>query len=165
MAEMTLPAAFSSLPHSEFNEFLFAPIGEEGNGMLLSVISALARLGVDPWEEAARLSDLSKGAAAQALAPMIARLPGGRWKLSDAQGIAARLVELLPEGGSDVRPAQAGYDGRARINFRTAAIWLICLALGAAALFGMATNGKPQSGDDRALAPVSSAVSPQPGRQ
>jgi hypothetical protein len=49
-----------SLLDSEFNDFLFAPIGEEGNEMLLSVLSALARLGVDPWQEAARLSQLPK---------------------------------------------------------------------------------------------------------
>ena len=37
---------------SEFDSFLCAPIGEERNGMLLSVLSALARLDVDPWQEA-----------------------------------------------------------------------------------------------------------------
>jgi hypothetical protein len=38
-----------------YNDFLFAPIGEQANGMQLSVLSALARMNVDPWEEAARL--------------------------------------------------------------------------------------------------------------
>ena len=33
---------------SEFDAFLFAHIGEEKNGMLLSVLSALARLDLDP---------------------------------------------------------------------------------------------------------------------
>jgi hypothetical protein len=32
---------------SEFDSFLYAPIGEDGNGMPLSVLSALARLDVD----------------------------------------------------------------------------------------------------------------------
>lgn len=45
-----------SLPNSEFNAFVFAPIGEERNGMLLSVMSALARRDIDPWQEAARLT-------------------------------------------------------------------------------------------------------------
>jgi hypothetical protein len=54
-AIMALPARFSLL-HSDLNDFLFAPVGEEQNGVTLSVVSALTRLGVDPWEEAARLS-------------------------------------------------------------------------------------------------------------
>ena len=48
---MTLPARFSLL-QSQLNGFLFASIGDETNGMPLSVISALTRLGVDPWDEA-----------------------------------------------------------------------------------------------------------------
>jgi hypothetical protein len=43
---------------SQFDDFLFAPIGEEENGMLLSVVSALARLDLDPWQEAASLTGL-----------------------------------------------------------------------------------------------------------
>jgi hypothetical protein len=49
--KMAHPDVFS-LPRSEFGAFLFASIGEESNGMALSVISALARLGIDPWQEA-----------------------------------------------------------------------------------------------------------------
>jgi hypothetical protein len=52
---MALPVPFSLL-HSDLNDFLFASIGEEQNGVTLSVVSALTRLGVDPWEEAARLT-------------------------------------------------------------------------------------------------------------
>ena len=45
---------------TEYNEFLFATIGEEKNETPLSVLSALTRLDVDPWREAARLSQLPK---------------------------------------------------------------------------------------------------------
>jgi hypothetical protein len=48
---------------SEFNDFLFAPIGEDRNGMLVSVRSGLARSDVDPWQEAAKLAQLSGEAA------------------------------------------------------------------------------------------------------
>ncbi len=65
--------------------------------MALSVMSALARLGVDPWEQAAQLSALPQGVAASTLAPMIARLPGGHWGAAEAKSIAARLVALLPK--------------------------------------------------------------------
>jgi hypothetical protein len=84
---MTLSAHFSLL-HSDLNDFLFAPVGDEPNGMPLSVISALTRLGVDPWDEAARLAALPKVLAAEALAPMIARLPVVRSPRSDDVAVA-----------------------------------------------------------------------------
>jgi hypothetical protein len=77
------------------DDFLYAAIGEEGNGMSLTVVSALGRLGFDPWIQADRFSAMSKAAAAQLLGPMLARLPKGLWS-ADAQSIADRLVELLP---------------------------------------------------------------------
>lgn len=86
----------ASLINSEFDDFLFAPIGDEGNGMTLSVVSALARLDFDPWREAARLSYLSKDKSLLALQLMIERLPGAHRTLADATTIAARLVALLP---------------------------------------------------------------------
>src|SRR5690349_15520129 len=92
---MALPARFSLL-HSDLNDFLFASVGEEQNGVTLSVVSGLTRLGLDPWEEAARLTPLPKGRAAEALAPMIARLPIRRAQSSDDLTISRRLVELLP---------------------------------------------------------------------
>jgi len=60
---------------TEFDNFLFAPIGEESNGMLLSVLSAMAPLDIDPWQEAAKLSGLPEGAATRRLASLIAALP------------------------------------------------------------------------------------------
>jgi len=44
---MTMPARFSLL-HSKLNHFLFASVGVEQNGMPLSVVSALTRLGSSP---------------------------------------------------------------------------------------------------------------------
>jgi hypothetical protein len=38
-----------SLSHAEFNEFLFASVGVETNGIPLTVLSAFTRLGLDPW--------------------------------------------------------------------------------------------------------------------
>ena len=50
------PTPSISVLGSEFDDFLFAPIGDDRNDMPLSVLSALARLDVDPWEEAAELA-------------------------------------------------------------------------------------------------------------
>ena len=60
---------------SEFDAFLFAHIGEEKNGMLLSVLSALARLDLDPWREAAELARTPQQTARQRLTSLIEALP------------------------------------------------------------------------------------------
>jgi hypothetical protein len=86
-----------SLVHSEFNDFLFALVGQEKSGMQLTVLSALARLGFDPWSEAARLSELTKEAATSALAATICALPEGDWKGLNSRSIAVRLVDRLPK--------------------------------------------------------------------
>ena len=57
---MTLRPEYS-LGHSEYNAFLFAAVGEEKVGLPLTVLTALTRLGFDPWQEAARLSDSAQG--------------------------------------------------------------------------------------------------------
>lgn len=43
----TLPGLAGQNPH--FDACLFARVGEDRNGILVSVPSALARLGVGPW--------------------------------------------------------------------------------------------------------------------
>ena len=92
---MTLRPEYS-LGHSEYNAFLFAAVGEEKVGLPLTVLTALTRLGFDPWREAARLSDLPRETAARAFAVTIAMLPEGDWKASESEAIAARLVNWLP---------------------------------------------------------------------
>jgi len=108
---MGLSAEFSLL-HSEFNGFLFAPMGEEESGAPLTVLSALTRLGVDPWAEAARLSALPKPAAAEALAPMIAIFPRQTHGASEAAVLAERLAWLLPQRIESVTGIPTG-DGQA----------------------------------------------------
>ena len=73
----------------EFDPFLFASVGEEIDGVPLSVLSALTRLDLDPRDEAARLSHLTKETAAEQLASMIARLSDRCWTLSEAHRVAA----------------------------------------------------------------------------
>jgi hypothetical protein len=79
---------------TEFDNFLFAPIGEESNGMLLSVLSALAPLDIDPWQEAAKLSGLLEGAATRRLASLIAALPDEARPSPDA--LVARTYVGMP---------------------------------------------------------------------
>lgn len=85
-----------SLPGSEFNDFLFARIGEDRNGMSVSVLSGLARSDVDPWQEAANLAQLPGETATQRLAALIVALPDRVSAYPDARTIATRLLALLP---------------------------------------------------------------------
>ena len=129
---MTLSARFSLL-HSDLNDFLFASVGDEQNGMPLNVISALTRLDIDPWEEVARLAALPKAHAAEALAPMIARLPVGRPLPSDNLAISHRLVELLPMQGIAAPSRRRRINANDKRYFRVMLL-LACFALAAALL-------------------------------
>ena len=133
---MTLSARFSLL-HSDLNDFLFASVGDEQNGMPLNLVSALTRLDLDPWEEAARLAALPKAVAVEALAPMIARLPISRPPQSDNLAISQRLVELLParrQAAPRPRESRAGAKDK---KYCYAVMFLACLALGTAAIWAM----------------------------
>jgi hypothetical protein len=123
---MNLPAQFS-LIHSELNDFLFAPLGEEESGAPLSVLSALTRLNLDPWVEAARLSALPKEALMSALVALIALFPRERRTSSDVDEIAGRLAALLPARPSRLSPVNRPSGGPA--GLRMPAMWQIWLAL------------------------------------
>ena len=94
---MTLRPEYS-LGHSAYNAFLFGSLDQDASGAEVTVLSALSRLGIDPWEEAARLAALPRAAAAEALAATLLRLPDRTVPASAAAESAARLVALLPEG-------------------------------------------------------------------
>jgi hypothetical protein len=132
---MTLPARYSLL-HSDLNDFLFASVGNQRNEMPLTVVSALTRLGVDPWEEAARLAALPKVLAVEALEPMIARLPIFRRQQSDNLVISQRLVELLPAGQQAAMPPREE-TGAIEQKYLDAAIVVTCLGLVAVALYAL----------------------------
>src|SRR5579871_4136597 len=90
-------AALSPLIGPEFDQFLGASIGEDRNGTELSVLSALARLDVDPWQEAMSLARMSKEAAAGRLIALIDALPHEPAAVAvPSTTIAADLVALLP---------------------------------------------------------------------
>jgi hypothetical protein len=84
----------ATLP-SGLNDFLFTPIADEANGMHLTMLSALARSGVDPWEEAAGLRTLSREDATEKLVLMLAGVPNGPSPGDDTATLAARLVARL----------------------------------------------------------------------
>jgi hypothetical protein len=80
----------------EFNDFLYAPIADDRNQMSVSVVSALARLDIDPWEEAAQLAELPRKMAIARLAPLITSVVEKLTPQPEAEVVATRLVALLP---------------------------------------------------------------------
>jgi hypothetical protein len=140
---MTLRRPFRPL-RPQFREFLFATVGNAIDGMPLTVISALARLGLDPWEEAERLSSLGNREAAEQLARLIAEVPGSVRPLAEARvlagGLAGLLVKHRPSRTSapqvQIRPRY-----RAPVLPKPAQFWVVCFVLAAAALVSAAAHG------------------------
>jgi hypothetical protein len=101
---------------SEYDDFLFASVCETDE-MTLSVLSVLARQDVDPWQEAARLAQLSRGQAVNSLASKIWKSNSERWSPSEASIAAVRLIELLPSHGRDRSSPPWTDDGNGRLTF------------------------------------------------
>jgi len=93
--------------HSDLEGFLSEPIWEEKNGCMLSILSAFARLGIDPWQEAARLAAMPREAAAAALAKLLTGLPSPSPEPPDHSEIARNLVQVLPKSAAPPRAAEA----------------------------------------------------------
>jgi len=123
--------------HSAFDDFLFASIGEEKNGIELTVLSALTRLGFDPWAEAARLSDLPGETAERALVAVIGLLPEGDWKISNAGAIATRLVDHLPRRRAAAVQSPREKSNGVQKSKSDATIWFVAIALAAAVFLGI----------------------------
>jgi hypothetical protein len=89
-----------ALRDSGLSPFLFSNVGMEANGTDLTVLSLLARLGKDPWTEAAAWSLKPRNAAIESLSDSISQMPPNQQALEDAHVTASRLVLLLPPQGA-----------------------------------------------------------------
>ena len=81
---------------NDFDPFLYAFVGKDRNGSAVTVVSALARLGLDPWEEAARLTNSGQEAARGQLGAMLAGFKDVPALGLDHGAVAAKLAGLLP---------------------------------------------------------------------
>lgn len=86
---------------SIYEEFLFTEIGEQENGMPLSMVSALTRLGLDPWDEARRLAGLPATAAVAAVSELIKRTSAFTALATELPSLSTRMAASL------TRPAPA----------------------------------------------------------
>ena len=81
----------------EFERFLYATVGEDRQGTDVTVVSALSRLGLDPWKEAADLATLNRSAASSQLGKLLSRLSDVPSLTLDNRAVAAKLAALLPD--------------------------------------------------------------------
>jgi len=157
-------AALAPLIGTQFDKFLYAPIREDRNGTPLTVLSALARLDVDPWQEAVSLARMPSAAAAVRLTALIAALPDEPANDIPALSLAANLVTLLPKtAGFVVGPSDGVVEAvgpqQAQIRFALGALAIlamIALALSASLSSAPGIGAKPSAapmGDAAAAAP------------
>ncbi len=124
---MPPPPGFS-LAQSEFNDFLFEFVVDEKDGHYLTVISALARLDLNPWDEAARLAQLPRAGAIDELTAVIRDQETEDWQPTDPRSIATRLVDFLPKyraASATPRPPGVTKTKRPKSAPREILMWLV----------------------------------------
>lgn len=128
---MTMAGPSVLNPHpQEFERFLHASVGEDRNGSVVTVLSALARLGLDPWSETAELVALGRDAAGARLGLLLSTFRDVPTLGRDNGSVARELSLLLPENLARRSLKQAGAtNARGRPVF-TGAVWaILALAL------------------------------------
>ena len=111
----------------EYERFLYAVVGNEANGMQLTMASAIARSGADPWTEAALMSRMPKGDAVNALSILLSNALGRSHDEAGHSANIERMLTLLPH-------SRGGDAGRAREK----SPWgIAALATGAAIFAGV----------------------------
>jgi len=142
-----------ALKNSGLNEFLLAEVGREINGSQLTVLSVLARLGKDPWTEAARLARLPKSAIINDLANSISQMPLCPQALIDARTTAARLILLLPSQVQSLSERIARPPGN-----RVTPPWVPLAVFFAALAFGIAFEMIPTATPTAPSAPAGQTI-------
>jgi hypothetical protein len=160
---MVLRSAYAPvLP--EMDPFLFASVGQEIEGVPLSVLSALAQLGLDPRNEAARLSHLTSKVAANQLGRLFAQLPDRPWTSLEIRRTAKRLVELLPTAPNDgkINRVPSTTSGKRSSTASRHHLAYLALALSAALILGLIAHGSVAPGGQDTAPPVSQVDSVTP---
>lgn len=120
-----------------FEDFLSATVGDDGRGTSVSVLSMLARLGLDPWAEASSLAGMHNAPAHQRLETLMARFEDVPSLTMDRTDLVSALLALLPKRVSiGQRPSQgiatqvaALFAGRSIFWILASVLVLIWLAL------------------------------------
>jgi hypothetical protein len=128
--------------------------------MPLTVLSALARQNVDPWQEAAELARLPRDLSVRRLTALIEVLPEGPAPRQNLKSTAACLIALLPRApGLEFSP-RAACLGSGTVPKRPSATSVVTFLL--AIMFGTTllaagSHAPPTTASARAL-PISTDV-------
>jgi methylphosphotriester-DNA--protein-cysteine methyltransferase len=82
---------------SDYDAFLFAEVGEDRTGAVVTVLSVLARLDLEPWTEAHELSQLAREDAQVRLTTHFKAITDIPALALASEGRAAKMVSLLPK--------------------------------------------------------------------
>jgi hypothetical protein len=145
-----------ALRDSSLNAFLFSDVGTEANGSSLTMLSLLARLGKDPWDEAAAWSRKPKDAAIRSLTDSISRMPPNQQVFDNARLTAARLVALLPNQAAP-RAASALSPSLATIPKANLYVF-VCLALFLAFNLWVTVGSMHDAASTTAIHPVAAST-------
>ena len=151
-------SGFSGYLSSEFDPFLSSPLWLDRNEFPLSVMSALARLDLDPWQEAAALAALSKAAAVTRLSSLLRPLPGAPSTNPDRDGLCQRALGLLPASNAVTRLPPLGLPAVGRMKTMPRPTASSLLFLGWIVIAGLIGASVLPRLFDRHTPPVTAAV-------
>ena len=137
----------------DFDDFLFAPVGQDFDGTPLTLATGLARQNVDPWEEAAELAKLAQEPAMQRLASRLEAIPNRTSSAEDTVKLIVRLLALLHrkvprEPSAPERPVPSNAPRR-RKRVHVAIYWVAGVFIILFAQWALTTLDTPPSMDTR----------------
>ena len=91
---------------TKYDQFLQMPVGDDSKGTSVTVLSMLARLGVDPWQ-ASDLAALPKKSAWERLDGLVARFTDVPSVIAERADAVSRMIASLPGGELADRTRQA----------------------------------------------------------
>lgn len=111
-----------------YDPFLQAELGEDRTGTAVTVLSALARLGLEPWTEARELTLLGRDAAEMRLKAHLAAISDIPALGSASGNVAKKLVSLLPKRASPRAAERA--EATAKSGLRLPVSWPLMALVG-----------------------------------
>lgn len=112
---------------SDYDAFLFANLGEDRTGATVTVLSALARLDLEPWTEARELARLAREDAQVRLTTHFEAIADIPVLALASESRAAKMVSLLPKRAPlrVSKPLEAGTNNFPRISISWTAMALV----------------------------------------
>ena len=138
---------------SEFDDFLFAHIGEEKNEFYLFF----------PWREAAELARMPQQIARKRLTSLIEALPNQPPTRPEPETVSTRLIALLPPAGPSVASSNKLPGSVSTLNSRAVICIILVNLLIVTCMFGAqwaASTARPSVKVDSAQASSASAIHP-----